>query len=648
MPLHAFVVMPYGTKEDVNFDRVYAEYIRPALAGAGFDVFRADEETLPGDIRSDMFQELLIADLVVADLSIDNPNVWYELGVRHGLRARGIVQIRCRRDRMPFDVYTDRTVRYHIKDGAPDPDTVQDDRDALAAAAKATAESWHGRRISPVYRYLGYLQEPEWKVLRVDGAKEFWEKHEAWQRRIEVARQRQRPGDILVLADEAPTQVLAIEARVAVAKALRGLGQFSFALEQVETVLSMNPTNVVARQEKGILLNRLGRRDEAREWLKSLVEDHPDDAETWGLLGRVEKETWIESWRGPGRTAAQMRAAAADEDAQLREAASTYATGFLRDPRHYYSGINALTLLHLSCHLTAADERADHLRAMEGGVRWAVQSALDGDSKDYWARATLGDLELLIGDRARIERAYREAVAVADKNWFNLDSSCQQLRLLKDLEFRPAEVEAALTLFERAQERLQPPEARWEPKQVFLFSGHMIDAPDRSEARFPRDKEPIAASAIRDCLEQLGAGPTDLALCGGACGGDLLFAEACLERGVRLELRIPFPEPEFLEKSVTFAAEGWRDRFYAVKRNPLTQLLVMPDELGPTPSTGNPYERDNLWQLYSTLARGPDKVRFISLWNRKGGDGPGGTRHMHDTVKSRSGQVHVLDTNVLW
>jgi len=67
--------MPYGTKEGIDFDRAYAEYIRPALEQAGFEVFRADQETLSGDIRSDMFQELLIADLVVADLSIDNPNV---------------------------------------------------------------------------------------------------------------------------------------------------------------------------------------------------------------------------------------------------------------------------------------------------------------------------------------------------------------------------------------------------------------------------------------------------------------------------------------------------------------------------------------------------------------------------------------------
>jgi hypothetical protein len=121
MVLHAFVAMPFGVKEGIDFNAVYADYIKPALESVGFDVFRADEEQRAGNIRTDMFQELLLADLVVVDLSLDNPNVWYELGVRHGLRSRGVIQIQCRREYLPFDVYVDRTLRYHVKDGTPDP-----------------------------------------------------------------------------------------------------------------------------------------------------------------------------------------------------------------------------------------------------------------------------------------------------------------------------------------------------------------------------------------------------------------------------------------------------------------------------------------------------------------------------------------------
>ena len=85
MKLHAFVAMPFGSKpgpdgQVINFNQVYDELIKPALEAAGLEVIRADEEERAGDIRTDMFQELLIADLVVADLTLPNPNVWYELG----------------------------------------------------------------------------------------------------------------------------------------------------------------------------------------------------------------------------------------------------------------------------------------------------------------------------------------------------------------------------------------------------------------------------------------------------------------------------------------------------------------------------------------------------------------------------------------
>ena len=59
---------------------------------------------------------------------------------------------------------------------------------------------------------------------------------------------------------------------------------------------------------------------------------------------------------------------------------------------------------------------------------------------------------------------------------------------------------------------------QFEPRRVFLFSGHMIDAPDRVEPRFPASQEAVAARAINNTLDTLKAGPEDLALCSGACG----------------------------------------------------------------------------------------------------------------------------------
>jgi tetratricopeptide (TPR) repeat protein len=653
MAQHAFVAMPYGTKEEIDFNAVFGELIKPALESAGFEVFRADEEMRAGNIRTDMFQELLLADLVVADLSIDNPNVWYELGVRHALRKRGVVQITCRRDHTPFDVLTERSVKYRTaKNSAgvavPDPQYLEEDQKKLAEVATQTINAWYDRKVSPVYHLLRYLKEPDWKTLRVEEANEFWEEYDGWATRIEVARRRNRPGDILVLANEAPTRVFRVEAYRTAGKALASLGQFRLALIQYENALAISPKDLESQRQKGFMFGRLMDLDAAKAWVVGLVKEHPDDAESWAALGRIEKAGWIHGWRGEGKDTEQMRQDAAADDGMLKEAIDAYATGFRKDPSHYYSGINAVALIHLLAHLTGNQEKLEVRKEMEGGVRWAVRGALERDSKDYWARATLAELEGLSNKKEIVEAALKSAVAVADKDWSKLNSSRAQLLLYKDLGFRPAEVQRCLEIMDRALARVAPPETTWTPRQVFLFSGHMIDAVDRPDPRFPANKENIAAAAIAAKLDELGAGPEDLALCGGACGGDLLFAEACLARGLKLELRVAFDEPTFLKKSVSFAPGNWTERYFKVKANPNTKTLVMPEELGPLPAGSNAFARVNLWQLYTSLAWGPEKVRFLCLWNRKGGDGPGGTQHMYETVQKYSGRVYVIDTTTLW
>lgn len=128
----------------------------------------------------------------------------------------------------------------------------------------------------------------------------------------------------------------------------------------------------------------------------------------------------------------------------------------------------------------------------------------------------------------------------------------------------------------------------------------------------------------------------------------LRMAEACLARDMRVELRLAFDEPTFLQRSIAFASDRWVERDYEVKARPKTAVLIMPNELGPVLTGVSAFSRTNIWQLYTALAWGTEKVRFVCLWNCQGGDGPGGTEHMHDTVKRYSGRVCVRDTTKLW
>ncbi len=227
----------------------------------------------------------------------------------------------------------------------------------------------------------------------------------------------------------------------------------------------------------------------------------------------------------------------------------------------------------------------------------------------------------------------------------------EDLQILADEAPTAALRAAAQTL---ADEMLGQRQHLKSPDKVFLFSGHMIDTPDRREPRLPAASENLAAARIDAALDALGASPGDLAFAQGAAGGDILFGEACLARGVSLQLLLPLPEPEFIAASVlpSSAGEAWRRRYLALRGRLTLTPRIMPDALGPLPldhhgTPGNPYERCNRWLLYSALSYGLDRLRFICLWDGGSGDGTGGTAHMVEKVKKRTSRITWLDTREL-
>src|SRR6202521_2074018 len=116
----AFIIRPFGAKAGVNFDAVDEKLIQPALAQIGVSGNTTTEIVEQGNIREDMFRLLVCSDLVIADVSIHNANVFYELGIRHGLRDRNTLLMRAkgRQDKYPFDLQTDRYGQYDRADPA--------------------------------------------------------------------------------------------------------------------------------------------------------------------------------------------------------------------------------------------------------------------------------------------------------------------------------------------------------------------------------------------------------------------------------------------------------------------------------------------------------------------------------------------------
>ena len=119
-----FVLMPIGTKGTEDHRRnsmIYEKMIKPVLVDCGYNPKRADELNYPGNIMADIIRSLAKADLVVADLSGQNPNVHYELGVRHALFPHGTIPIINKEHQLPFDVSQYRAIFYSTDlEGADD------------------------------------------------------------------------------------------------------------------------------------------------------------------------------------------------------------------------------------------------------------------------------------------------------------------------------------------------------------------------------------------------------------------------------------------------------------------------------------------------------------------------------------------------
>ena len=113
-----FIDMPFGKKADlatateIDFDQIYQTAIKPAVEEAGLECLRGDEEGTGGVIHAAMFARLLLAEFVVADLTLANANVFYELGIRHAARPYTTVPIFANVSSPPFDVGLVRAIPY--------------------------------------------------------------------------------------------------------------------------------------------------------------------------------------------------------------------------------------------------------------------------------------------------------------------------------------------------------------------------------------------------------------------------------------------------------------------------------------------------------------------------------------------------------
>ncbi len=102
-----FVLMPF----DPRYTEIYTEVYKPVCAANDLDCWRVDEIARPGSITRDIVEGIVDAEVVIADLTGQNPNVFYELGISHAVGNKTIMTAQSLSD-VPFDVRSYRVLLY--------------------------------------------------------------------------------------------------------------------------------------------------------------------------------------------------------------------------------------------------------------------------------------------------------------------------------------------------------------------------------------------------------------------------------------------------------------------------------------------------------------------------------------------------------
>ena len=316
---------------------------------------------------------------------------------------------------------------------------------------------------------------------------------------------------------------------------------------------------------------------------------------------------------------AKDRALAADGEersALARDAAALYQQAY-RDTGGYYTAVNAAFMWFVAgeterCHVMA-DDTLDACRTAR---------RVKGEDS-YWLAATEAEASLLRGDYGAVAGALDRAAVLGSGDFAALATTRRQLRQICAERGQDDSLLAPLRV----------------PKVVH-YCGHMI-APAGGSGRFHADEEAEVGRQIRDYVAGNDVGFAFGSL---ACGADILFAEAVLDRGGELNVVLPFEVDEFKAISVARGGAGWEGRFDACHKRAASVSYTTEDEyLGD----------DELFHYCSRLAMGLAVLRATYLhaaveqaavWDGVAGAGVAGTGADIEFWRGRGGTTHVIPT----
>ncbi len=407
-----FVVMGFGKKTDyqtgrvLDLDKSYQYIIKPAAEEAGLDCKRADEIIHSGLIDVPMYEYLLTADVVIADISTSNANAFYELGVRHALRPYTTITIAEDKMIFPFDVSHLAVRRYqHLGEGI-DFGEVMRMKTELTEAIRTILQK--PEKDSPVYAFFSDLDPPT-------------------RRKIEAAVAQSSPAAMATAASDAsnPTmRVLMDQANAAISNT-----DFETAKTLLNLVRPMAPSDPYVLQRLAFATFKSKQPDELHALqaagliLADLNPEVSTDTETLGLWSSIHKRLW-ELTRNPD---------------DLNTGILACEKGFYLK-NDAYNGINLAFLYDLRASISeGAEAAADRVLAARIRRRvlaisetlLATTPALDSE-RQFWALVTLAQAQFGLGAEAKAKDLLDQARALHQPKWM-MDSTDHQLAALKQI-----------------------------------------------------------------------------------------------------------------------------------------------------------------------------------------------------------------------
>ncbi len=395
-----FVVMGFGEKTAytkdhkpriLDLDATYESIIEPAVTGAGLRCIRADQMLNSGMIDSRMYELLLRADLVVADISTGNVNAVYELGVRHALRPHSTIIMQEDQASFHFDLSHISTFTYtHLGSdiGSREAADKKEKLEQLIRAIMATPT-----RDSPVYEYLKGLGEPSMSEQDYESLLTVIEEQgDRLQQLITQAKTAKKAGKMKLAAEKFGQAIKLLEANSNDAETDVGQSEADFIMQQhALTTYKSEMPNKLDALKSGLAI------------IEKLRPESSHDTETLGIAGAIRKRLW--SLEG--------------ERSDLDKAIQYYGRGF-DVKQDYYNGENYTLCLEMRAAVQEDEDEANYDRMTARKTRKRIVETLAedfkadnlSDRKDLlWMHATMANSLFALardGEAEEHEKAFRD------------------------------------------------------------------------------------------------------------------------------------------------------------------------------------------------------------------------------------------------